>query len=1008
MAKNLYTNEAIFRLIVDGNTIRINEPVKWDTVKIKLMRDPETYGVNSEFSEDETALQFPKGEGYEIIKEQYDLYGCDAYIEFSFSYRDRSGQESNEFYGTLNLSSYAVDDIFVYTTIEKQTFENLLRTRYETKVSFNSRETLDGEVLPVSDLYGTAVNANRIPFSFDFTFELTEIITEYSLTDFYLTPQITQIEKSDITSFIKGNMEIFYFVSPTEQFIVQKADFYTVSFESSGTYQFDIVDSAGIVFPDMDIYLRALVQVIRGGIVVNEVYTSEMVVNTTNLMAHNVSLEVTLGYTFEIGDKVFFQTYIYVPTTYPQSYFKQVKLTNGQNKIEFFKQASDSDYPFRGFAMDLHSKEIVLYNETKTPSNKPDTYDSEGLEFAENWCYIQLSTENVISQSLNTFTVAPLGVILNIPLYDSQYTFKATEAGVFFFEYNFSGILEVEGNDGGLTIINPDVRLVPFYATGKDGSGIKTFEITSNAVTVLTQGNNRVNVDNFSFSASLNLAVDDELFFGIKLYLSPNSAWDFTKCNISNSFSYVRVSQATVAPPTLCRAYNFLDAVKFIVKIITGADSDKVISSFFDVGGCGEKHAITNGFQIRNFEVFDRPVQASLKDLLEGARDFWNVGFSLKTDDNGVDYMIIQPFSDFFVGDEILRIDEVANLKDEHDKSLVFNEISIGFSKYADDDNNYLDDINTYHEYLTPIKTYKAKKAIQCKLITSGYLIEQQRREQFQETPSKSVTNDDELFLIKYVSDFREYKNIIFGVNEEGTTNTFIFSRQINLAVDTQFYLIGGVLGANDGVIYTVTSKDDFQELYYVTPSPIADLGECTIFVIVPNVEAEKNENYNTIGILNPNSAYNLSLTPKQQLFWWRNYFNIGLTSKQKADTLKCTFVKQNKDAQIEALDDTACQVLPSGYIKMDSNVTVSKLGYLNRPFTPVKVSFKCKLPYTQISLLKKGIRGEIVGAESFRNFGYITYVDYDGIEWQAHINNIEYNPMTEEVDIEAYKIDKN
>ena len=992
MAKNLYTNEAIFRLIVDGNTTRINEPVKWDAVKIKLMRDPDTYGANSEFSEDETALQFPKGQGYEIIKEQYELHGCDAYIEFTFSYLDRFGNESNEFYGTLNLSSYAIDDVFVYTTIEKQTFENLLRTRYETKVSFNAKETLDGEVLPVPDLSGMVQNYNNEPVAIQEEW----IGTMYQ--SLFLSHEITQIVNSDIREFQLGNLDLQStepIYQDVPQIIVDRTRYYTLNLAWNGIFKFNTVNSSGAAVNSVPITIRPYLKVYRGtSFVVDDDYDTYTINQTVNNQSNSININHSRSLTLNEGDKVIFGVRIFMNSALGV-YFKAVDISNYQNVFELSSVASETDYPFRGFTMNLHSKEIVRYSETKTPSNEPDTYTNESVGLTDAW--LQLDSETQLTSEIAGMVNVPLGIIENNPMDTDQYTLKAEETGTVDYEYTFTGRVLIPGATASTLTYTPAIIIK------KASTGVVTIKGYPAKAKTVTGVNIRNFVMSFSIQDNIYLEPDDQLYLGCRI-----NCPIVGNVTINNSFSNIKISQSTVAPPTTCRAYNFLDAVKFIVKIITGADSDKVISSFFDTGGCGEKHAITNGFQLRNFEVFDRPVQASLKDLLEGARDFWNVGFSLKTDENGTDYMIIQPFSEFFSGDEILHINEVANLKEEHDKDLVFNEINIGFAKYADDDNNYLDDVNTYHEYLTPIKTYKAKKAIQCKLITSGYLIEQQRREQFADTPSRSVTNDDELFLIKYVKDYREFKNVTFGVDEEGTTGTFLFSKSLGLTTGDKFILNGGLSGANDGITYTVVTKDDFQELYYVDPAPLYDLGAGTVLVPISNVEAEKNENYNTIGILSPNSAYNLSLTPKQQLFWWRNYFNIGFTSKQKSDLLKCTFVKQNKDAQLEALDDTACQVLPSGYVKMDGNVSIEQLGYLNRPFTPIKTSFKCKLPYTQISLLKKAIRGELVGTESFRNFGYITYTDYDGIEWQAHVSTLEYNPMTEEVNIEAYKIDKN
>jgi hypothetical protein len=81
-------------------------------------------------------------------------------------------------------------------------------------------------------------------------------------------------------------------------------------------------------------------------------------------------------------------------------------------------------------------------------------------------------------------------------------------------------------------------------------------------------------------------------------------------------------------------------------------------------------------------------------------------------------------------------------------KDLLYNEVEIGYNKFLSEGYNTLDEFNTYHQYLTAIRTNKLKLTEKSELITSGYTIEDTRRKQFAETATNSDSYDDDGFLI--------------------------------------------------------------------------------------------------------------------------------------------------------------------------------------------------------------------------------------------------------------------
>ena len=993
--KNLYNAKEVFRLIINGVETVINEPVGWDSVSMNLSRDMDLYGIKSEFVKSDTvSLKFPFGQGYELLKDLYKTYGSDAYAEFSFSYLTKEGIESQEFLGVIDFNNYGDDGTFVYANIEKRAFNSLLNTRFDTKVSLNAKETLDGETLPVTDLIGSVGNYNGEPVSYQNTFDPTS----FSL---YLQHDATELLGTDIREFQVNPLAVqtsepVYEDNP--QIIVEKTGYYTFNSQFSGIFKFNTVDLAGSPVASAPITVRPYFKVYRGSSFVVDVdYGTYTITTTSNNQSNSVNINDTRSLTLNAGDKVMFGVRFFINSSLGKK-LKAIDISNYQNVFSLSKVATESDYPFRGFVMKLHSKEIVQYSETKTPPTEPDTYSETGLALTDSW--LQLDTETVLASQIDGFVNVPLGVITNNPMDTDQYIFKSVDTGNVDCEWSFTGRFRVPGFTGA------SLTYTPALIIKKAVDGTVTIRgYSDKAVTVVGDSFSGDDVrDGFTMAFEVTDRIyvepDDQVYFGCRINCAT-----IAPVNITNAFSYVKVSQSTVQPATTCRVYNLFDTINFVAQIITG-ESNRVQSSFLNA--CGKNYSITNGFQIRNFEVFERPVQVSMSDLAEICK-IWNLGIGIKTDGFGTDYIIVEPMETFFSGDEITTLTNLYDYKEEHEKDLVFNEITIGYDKFATDDDNYLDDIHTEQSILLPIKTHKNKKEVKVSAIASGYLIEQQRREQFADTPSKSVANDDDIFIISYIKGLRQYYNVAFEVLIiEGLfldIPLFRFNRPVGMQEGDRFRIIGGS-GDNEGITFTVSGKDLYSDSYAVSPTPTVESGVCTVQVLLTAIEAERNENYQTTNILNPASCYNLAITPKQMLFWWKDYFNIGLTQKAKSDVIKTTFVKQNTKATITPLSTSDCEVLPASGISMMGDISIETYGYLQRSFMPSLVRFKCPMTYETYLLIKQAVRGELSANSS--NFGYIVFEDYDGVQWQAHLKNLEYNPSSQIATIECYKIGLN
>jgi hypothetical protein len=135
--------------------------------------------------------------------------------------------------------------------------------------------------------------------------------------------------------------------------------------------------------------------------------------------------------------------------------------------------------------------------------------------------------------------------------------------------------------------------------------------------------------------------------------------------------------------------------------------------------------------------TFDRP---TVGELGGPTITFSSSGYRLR----------VEPFEYFYSNEQLLSFDEVEGYKETAFEDLLFNEVEIGYEVVSNDEDNpnTLDDYNTKGTWTTPLRRVKNKKSLLSKIIGSPYLLEEQRRRQFDETPNQSFKYDDDLFII--------------------------------------------------------------------------------------------------------------------------------------------------------------------------------------------------------------------------------------------------------------------
>jgi hypothetical protein len=144
----LYHRENIFMLSVAGSTFEINEPIGWDKILIHLKLDEELWGYKFEFTDKDITLEFDEACGRTALRDYYKLKGADAKAYLLFGLIDRTVDPY--VIETLFEMQFAFDTFeddaqtTVKMSLERKSFNDLFKNRFDIKVPLNAIKSLDG------------------------------------------------------------------------------------------------------------------------------------------------------------------------------------------------------------------------------------------------------------------------------------------------------------------------------------------------------------------------------------------------------------------------------------------------------------------------------------------------------------------------------------------------------------------------------------------------------------------------------------------------------------------------------------------------------------------------------------------------------------------------------------------------------------------------------------------------------------------------------------------------
>lgn len=638
----------------------------------------------------------------------------------------------------------------------------------------------------------------------------------------------------------------------------------------------------------------------------------------------------------------------------------------------------------------LHSKQIKKYGKAQ----QVEEFEPTGSNVSGNFSsfYIQPDTSNIVKQEVEEMQAMPLGASNVAPQTEKRFQFIAKEAGKGTVTFSVKATIRIQNlfNSVGAWNLTGQIALV------RNNSEI-SFTAPMNArLSGSTASKTVITPMEFTISLQANWQIGDEVY----CYISGTKNNDGGYVALTAWEGYVEIMQETKAPASVCLGYKLFDAFNHVVRCITGKEN-AVQSGFFGPDGCASKFMITNGYQIRNFEVSQRPVQISLQELMEGVHPIWFVGLQYSQDETGDDVVLLEKAPSFFGSKRIYHCARVWDYEEQHIKELTFNEAEIGYQKFAEEDINTLDEFNTYQQYLLPITTYKAKYSKKSRFIASGYSIEIARREQFKESPSTSLSTDDDIFIVSYLTE-RKYKNVTFNLS-----GVFMeLNRPVDLQVGETFK-IARTGGSNNNTTFTIVAKDDSGvEKYRVSPAPTTDSGVGDLEILISGPVAERNEAFDVVqGVISPESAYNLRISPKRMLWNHAPLLNCGIIQKPVESVIKNTFTKNNGDLITKFAEGENCKGMEANLqLREKEGIVLKGFNGGKWMFLPTLATFKTKIYYDDLVYLKERLTGQ---TKTDEDFGMISFPDLEGGIWMGHVWDFEYTPQDETCSFSVRKVQK-
>jgi hypothetical protein len=267
-------------------------------------------------------------------------------------------------------------------------------------------------------------------------------------------------------------------------------------------------------------------------------------------------------------------------------------------------------------------------------------------------------------------------------------------------------------------------------------------------------------------------------YFYLQVNKTSASALDSIACNMDYyGDNYFKMTAPSLLPSVQVPCYKLSEVMPFLCNAYVGQDCFDV----YDYTNRFEYFHITNGRKIRRITLpTDTPIRLSYQKAFEESQKIFNLGWGFANQDTELWFGKLDKFYDY--NTVVFDAGAIDKAMFTNAQDLTFSIVKIGYNKWAGEEVNGLDEMNTERKYARNIDSNNNEKELMTDFISAGYTIEMTRRKSQDIVGTQDWRFDDDVFIVNTIQVEAEVYETYNGVDFDAA-NIFSPSTRYNYKI---------------------------------------------------------------------------------------------------------------------------------------------------------------------------------------------------------------------------------
>lgn len=467
--------------------------------------------------------------------------------------------------------------------------------------------------------------------------------------------------------------------------------------------------------------------------------------------------------------------------------------------------------------------------------------------------------------------------------------------------------------------------------------------------------------------------------------------------NISVTFqnSEFKINATSISVDTVVKGVRLIDLAKHNTQSLADV---QLIAPQYDLGGEHYDNFAFNGLLLG--QITDKPFNNKFKELMNFAEETCS---DIQINPTTVELL---PYEDFYQDVEMEVFNEIPSFEasSRYNKRYSLKTAEFKYKRSSDNratnGENSIDDVHTEtQKFIT--ENVDANLKVEINHIRSAFLIEEARRRAFDNEQTKSLENDNNLFLLKCVTlppssqggfsavllmrTLTGNKLEILNNNTDGDGINFNWTL-LGFGVGSQFFIDAPSQNAGNYTVLTITTSVLTLQRVSGTPTYNGDaLITMRWFYTDVVYTNQTDETYNLIeGVANPTDYSNLDYHWARNIKHWYKYLATATKFKiQIGDVIKTASFKTNGLLRTQKDNESA----PIG----DSDDISNAIIATEKILTPLMHQVRVYSDFEKTTQLIEKVQTEK---------GYVTVKLDNERTIKGYIKEMDYTWVTEELDL--------